>query len=72
MRDGLQLVQTALLEAGRQLSGGPPVHGPGDRPGIGEPVLKALDPTQQLVGIVYQELVQLMGPVDHSLHFGRA
>ncbi|MFH1918975.1 MAG: signal recognition particle protein, partial [Planctomycetota bacterium] len=34
----------------------------------GERVLKALDPTQQLVGIVHQQLVELMGPVDHSLH----
>jgi len=31
-------------------------------------VLKSLDPTQQLVGIVHQQLVELMGPVDHSLH----
>ena len=35
---------------------------------VGETVLKSLDPTQQLVGIVHQELVNLMGPVDHSLH----
>jgi signal recognition particle subunit SRP54 len=27
-----------------------------------------LNPSQQLIGIVYQELVNLMGPVDHSLH----
>ena len=32
-------------------------------------MLKSLDPTQQLIGIVHQELVDLMGPVDHSLHF---
>ena len=30
--------------------------------------LKSLDPTHQLVSIVHQELVALMGPVDHSLH----
>ena len=35
---------------------------------VGEKVLKSLDPTKQLVDIVYQELVNLMGPVDHSLH----
>ena len=28
----------------------------------------SLDPSQQVVGIVHQELVDLMGPVDHSLH----
>ena len=31
-------------------------------------MLKAIDPTKQLVYIVYQELIGLMGPVDHSLH----
>jgi signal recognition particle subunit SRP54 len=35
---------------------------------VGETVLKSLDPTKQLVYIVYQELIGLMGPVDHSLH----
>ena len=35
---------------------------------VGEKVLKSLNPSQQVVGIVYQELVDLMGPVDHSLH----
>ena len=29
---------------------------------------ESLDPAQQLVGIVHHELVDLMGPVDHSLH----
>ena len=40
----------------------------GDQDGGGEAVLKSLDPTHQLVSIVHQELVALMGPVDHSLH----
>src|SRR4029079_13641449 len=35
---------------------------------VGEKVLKALNPSQQVVGIVYQELIKLMGPVDHSMH----
>jgi signal recognition particle subunit SRP54 len=35
---------------------------------VGERVLKSLHPSQQVVGIVYQELVNLMGPIDHSLH----
>ena len=35
---------------------------------LGERVLSSLDPSQQVVGIVHQELVNLMGPVDHSLH----
>ena len=35
---------------------------------LGEKVLKALNPSEQIVGIVHQELINLMGPVDHSLH----
>lgn len=34
---------------------------------IGQEVLKTLDPSEQIVQIVYQELVQLMGPVDHRI-----
>jgi len=35
---------------------------------VGERVLKSLNPTNQLIKVVYDELVALMGPVDHSLH----
>jgi signal recognition particle subunit SRP54 len=68
MRDGLHLVQNSLLEADVSF---PVVRQFMDRvteQAVGERVLKTLDPTQQLVGIVYQELINLMGPVDHSLH----
>jgi signal recognition particle subunit SRP54 len=68
MRDGLKLVQQALLEADVSL---PVVKDFMTRLGeqaVGARVLKALDPTKQLVYIVYQELINLMGPVDHSLH----
>ncbi len=37
---------------------------------IGRQVLKSINPGQQLVGVVYEELIHLMGPVDHSLHLG--
>ncbi len=68
MRDGLRLVQRALLEADVSL---PVVKDFMERvseQAVGESVLKSLDPTQQLIGIVGRELVDLMGPVDHSLH----
>jgi signal recognition particle subunit SRP54 len=68
MRDGLKLVEQSLLEADVSL---PVVREFIDRvsaDAMGEKVLTALDPTQHLVGIVYRELVNLMGPVDHSLH----
>jgi signal recognition particle subunit SRP54 len=68
MRDGLQLVERALLEADVSL---PVVKDFMEKVGeqaVGETVLKSLDPTKQLVYIVHQQLVELMGPVDHSLH----
>ena len=34
---------------------------------IGQEVLKTLDPSEQIINIVYQELVALMGPVDHRI-----
>ncbi|MBI4564799.1 MAG: signal recognition particle protein [Planctomycetes bacterium] len=34
---------------------------------VGEEVLRGINPTQQLVKIVHDELVDLMGPVDHSI-----
>ncbi|MEI6241149.1 MAG: signal recognition particle protein [Planctomycetia bacterium] len=68
MREGLAAVRTALLEADV-------AYDVADRfldrvvaDAVGAQVLESLDPAQQLVGIVHRELVNLMGPVDHSLH----
>ncbi len=68
MRDGLALVQKALLEADVSYSVVKDFIGRVSEKALGERVLSALDPSQQVVGIVHQELVDLMGPVDHSLH----
>ncbi len=38
---------------------------------VGQEVLRTLDPSEQIVRIVYDELVGLMGPVDHSFHFAK-
>jgi signal recognition particle subunit SRP54 len=63
------LVERALLEADVSLPVVKDFMGRVSQQAIGETVLKSLDPTKQLVYIVHQELVGLMGPVDHSLHF---
>jgi signal recognition particle subunit SRP54 len=72
MRDGLRLVQQALLEADVSLPVVKQFMVRVTDQAVGESVLKLLDPTQQLVKIVYDELVQLMGPVDASLHLRSA
>src|SRR5205823_7623864 len=38
---------------------------------LGQAVLRTLDPSEQIVRIVYEELVNLMGPVDHGFHFAK-
>jgi signal recognition particle subunit SRP54 len=68
MRDGLGLVQEALLEADVNIEVVKDFMSRLTEEAVGERVLKSLDPTQQLVGIVHRELINLMGPVDHSLH----
>jgi len=68
MREGLALVQRALLEADVSLEVAKSFVAKVSEQAVGETVLKSLDPSQQLVSIVHKELVNLMGPVDHSLH----
>ncbi|HYW79401.1 MAG TPA: signal recognition particle receptor subunit alpha, partial [Thermoguttaceae bacterium] len=68
MREGLELVRNALLEADVSLPVVKDFMANVSEQAVGERVMKSLDPSQQLVGIVHQELIQLMGPVDHSLH----
>ena len=68
MRDGLQLVEQALLEADVSLSVARDFIERVAADALGEKVLGSLNPQQHLIGIVHRELVALMGPVDHSLH----
>ena len=68
MRDGLNLVRQALLEADVSLPAVKDFMAGVSEQAVGQRVLNSLDPSQQLVGIVHQELIDLMGPVDHSMH----
>ena len=74
MREGLGAVRTALLEADVAYDVVDTFLDKVVEGAIGAKVLETLDPAQQLVGVVHRELVNLMGPVDHSLHLqsGRA
>jgi signal recognition particle subunit SRP54 len=68
MRDGLQLVEQSLLEADVSYEVVRDFMQRVTEQALGQKVLGALDPGQQLVGIVHDELVQIMGPVDASLN----
>lgn len=71
IRDGLAQVRQALLEADVHYDVVKAFMQRVTEQAIGERVLKALRPDQQIIGIVHQELVNLMGPTDHSLHLRR-
>jgi len=68
MREALSEVQKALLEADVSFPVVKDFMARVTEQAVGEQVLKSLKPGQQVVGIVHQELVNLMGPVDNSLH----
>src|SRR5438270_11324855 len=67
MREGLALVEQSLLEADVSYSVAKDFIGRVADKALGEKVLLALDPTQQLVGIINQELINTLGPVDPAI-----
>src|SRR6516225_378314 len=71
IRDGLQEVRRALLEADVNFTVAKDFISRVTEKAIGQQVLRTLDPSEQIVRIVYEELVALMGPVDHRFHFAK-
>jgi signal recognition particle subunit SRP54 len=69
MRDGLQAIRKALLEADVNFTVANQFIERVSEKALGQQVLRSLDPGTQIAGIVYDELVALMGPVDHSIRF---
>lgn len=67
IREGMQQVRQALLESDVAYDVATDFINSVTQKAIGEEVLKSLRPEQQIVGIVHQELIDLMGPVSHSL-----
>lgn len=67
IREGMTKVRQALLEADVNYDVAKEFTKRVTEEAVGERVLKSLRPAEQIVGIVYQELVNLMGPVDHAL-----
>lgn len=69
VKEGLRLVRTSLLEADVNYEVAGAFIERVTQQAVGQEVLRQLNPSEQIVNIIYQELVQLMGPVDHRLHF---
>jgi signal recognition particle subunit SRP54 len=71
IRDGLGEVRRALLDADVNYTVANEFIQRVTERSLGQEVLRTLDPSEQIVRIVYDELVKLMGPVDHGFHFAK-
>ncbi len=69
MRDGLKMVEQSMLDADVSIDVVRSFMSSVSQQALGEKVLLALRPEEQLVGIVNEELVKLLGPVDSAFEF---
>src|SRR5947209_6109113 len=71
IRDGMREVRKALLEADVNFNVVNDFIARVTERSVGQDVLARLDPSEQIVRIVYDELVALMGPVDNRVRFAK-
>src|SRR5436305_9958881 len=69
IKDGMREVRTALLEADVNYKVVQEFMQRVDERAVGTELIKSVRPEQQIVKIVHDELVELMGPVDPSIRF---
>ena len=67
IREGLKEVRRAFLEADVNYNVVTEFIARVEARSVGQDVLARIDPSEQIVKIVYEELVALMGPVDHKI-----
>src|SRR5690348_13568709 len=72
MREGLREVRNALLEADVNFNVVQEFMTRVTDTAVGTQVIKSIRPEQQIVKIVHDELVELMGPVDPSIRFEKS
>ncbi len=71
IRDSMQEVRRALVDADVNFTVAQDFVKRVTERSVGQEVLRQLDPSEQIFKIVYDELVNLMGPVDPSFHFAK-
>jgi signal recognition particle subunit SRP54 len=71
VRDAMQEVRRALLDADVNFTVADEFVARVTQRSVGQEVLRTLDPSEQIIKIVYDELVALMGPVDPNLRFAK-
>jgi signal recognition particle subunit SRP54 len=69
VRETLQEIRVALLEADVALEVVKDFLARVEAEALGERVLQGVDPGQQFIYLVYEEMAKLMGPVDTHIHF---
>jgi signal recognition particle subunit SRP54 len=72
MKEGLREVRTALLEADVHFDVVQEFMGRITDQAVGTQLIKSIRPEQQIVKLVHDELIELMGPVDPSIRFEKA
>ncbi len=68
MREGLALVEQSLIEADVSYAVVKDFMSAISEQALGQRVMASLDPSQQMIGVVHDQLVEIMGPVDSSIH----
>ena len=68
MREGLDIVETAMLEADVSYQVVQDFMAHVSERALGKRVLLSLRPHEELISIVHSELISILGPVDPSLH----
>ena len=71
MREGLKLVENSLLEADVSIDVVRSFMSSVTEQALGEKVLLSLAPSEQLVKVVRDELVEILGPVDEELRLDK-
>src|SRR6516164_10611226 len=71
IRDSMQEVRRALIDADVNYTVAQEFVNRVTQRSVGQEVLRQIDPSEQIYKIVYDELVNLMGPVDPSFHFAK-
>jgi len=72
IKDGLREVRTALLEADVHYEVVQEFMTRVSEQAVGQQLIKSVRPEQQIVKIVHDELVELMGPVDSSIRIEKS
>lgn len=71
IKEGLTTVRQALLDADVNFTVTNAFIDRVSERAVGQDVVQSIRPEEQIIKIVYDELVQLMGPVDHNIHFAK-